>query len=210
MLFAEEFVLLALDPDGTPARGVINQPGAEISVTGALLSELVHQGHLSVDDDRIELADGRPDHPLLALALENTAPHDGKKLTSRLESITHAGWSEVIDHMIHNGVLGRDKPTLRPTRHPVTDPVAHAALLNEVRLAAQSTGPLTDRLATLLALSGPCQLLDVVAPDPAEHQRAKERIAVAAEQDPVATAVAATITAAVATATMTTTIGIKT
>ena len=36
MLLAEAFALLALDPDGTVARGMSNQPAAAVGVTGAL------------------------------------------------------------------------------------------------------------------------------------------------------------------------------
>ena len=41
----------------------------------------------------------------------------------------------------------------------------------------------------LLALSGPCQMLEVVAPDRADRAKAKKRIAHAAEQVPAADAV---------------------
>lgn len=198
MLIAEEFVLLALDDDGTPARGTMNQSAAEIGVTGALLIELVLQGHVTLDGGRIGLTGTRPDHPMLAKALDNTEPHEGKKLKNRLGSITHAGWSEVVDAMVADGVVGREKHTLRPTRHPVADQAAHAALLSEVRTAAQGSGPLTDRLAALLALAGPCQMLEVVAPDRSDRKRAKERIDTAADQIPAASAVKYVIESAAA------------
>lgn len=189
MLLAEEFVLLALDPDGTVARGASSQPNAAVGVTGALVTQLVQEGHLALDDGRIRLTGSRPSHPMLAQAVDNLAPHDGKKLKGKLSSVKHAGWKEVVDGMVAAGVLGREKELLRPTRHPVTNPAAHAVLLAEVRDAAAGRRPLDARTASLLALAGPCQMLEVVAPERSDRDVAKRRIAEAAEQVPVAAAV---------------------
>jgi hypothetical protein len=195
MLIAEDLVLLGLDPDGSNARGASNQPAVATGVTGALLSELALDGHLDLSDGRIRLTGSRPTHPLLAQALDNTAPHEGKKLKSRLANIKHSGWTEVVDGMVEADVLGREKDALRPTRHPVTDPTAHAALLADVRAAAAGDGPLDERMAVLLALSGPCQLLEVVAPERSTRKHARERIDNAADLTPAAKAVKATIDA---------------
>jgi len=192
VLIAEELVLLALQPDGKLARGASNQSSVAVGVTGALVAELAIDGHLEVVDGRIRLTGTRPTHPLLAQVLDNVEPHEGKQLKSRLGAIKHSGWSEVVDAMIDAGTLGRDSAPLRPTRHPVNDLVAHAQLLADVRAAAAGA-PLDARLATLLALSGPCQLLEVVVPDRADRKAAKARIDAAAEQVPVAGAVKAVI-----------------
>ena len=189
MLLAEEFVLLALDPDGRPARGMSNQPAAAVGVTGALVTELLLDGHVDVADGRIRLTGTRPANRLLAVVLDNLAAHEGKKLKSRLGSVKHSGWTEVVDGMVASGVIGRQKEPLRPTRHPVTDPSAHAALLAEVRAAATGDGPMDPRIATLLALAGPSHLLEVVAPARSDRAKAKQRIAEAAEQVPAAAAV---------------------
>lgn len=188
-LLAEDFVLLALDDDGSVARGISNQPNAAVGVTGALVTELALDGYLDLTDGRIRLTGTRPSDPLLAQALDNVAPHEGKRLKSRLGAIKHAGWSEVVDAMVEAGILGREKGALRATRHPVRDPAAHAALLARVRAAASSDAPLDQRDAVLLALAGPCQMLEVVAPERADRAKAKQRIAQAAEQVPAATAV---------------------
>ena len=196
MLIAEEFVLLALDPDGRNARGASNQPAAAVGVTGALVAELVIDGHLDVSDGRIHLTGSRPAHPMLAQALDNVARHDGKKLKSKFGDIKHSGWSEVVDGMVDAGIVGREHHALQTTRHPVADPGAHAALLATVRAAATGSGPMDPRVATLLALAGPCQLLEVVAPERADRRHAKDRIAEAAEQVPVAESVKRVIDAA--------------
>lgn len=188
-MLAEELVLLALDLDGRPAHGVSNQSAAAVGVTGALVTELVQDGHVDIADDRIHLTGTRPENRFLAEVLDELAPHEGKKLTRRLGSVKHAGWAEVVDQMVASGVLGREKEGRRPTRHPVSDPGAHEALLAEVRAAAQREGPMDPRVATLLALAGPSQLLEVVAPMRSERANAKRRIAEAAEQVPAAAAV---------------------
>ena len=189
MLLAEDFVLLALDANGTPARGNTNQSSVALGVTGALIAELAIDGQVELTDGRIHLTGTTPTHPRLVQALENLAPHEGKKLKSRLASVKHAGWNEVVDGMVEAGTIGREKDGLRPTRHPVTDPAAHAALLAEVRAAAVGDGPLSQHDAVLLALAGPCQLLEVVAPERADRKQAKRRIAAASEQVEAAAAV---------------------
>jgi len=165
MLLAEAFVLLALNADGTPAHGS-NQPNVAMGVVGALVTELVLDGHLDLSDGRIRLAGSKPTAPLLVLALQNLAPHEGKK------------------HSLH------------ATRHPVVDATAHARLRAEVHSAAIGEGPLDPRHAALLALAGPCRLLEVVAPDRADRAQAKRRIAEAAERVPAAAAVKYAIEAA--------------
>ena len=178
--------MMALDPDGTVAR---SQSAAALGVTGALVAELVHDGHLTLDDGRIHLTGTSPQHRLLIQAFEGVKPHEGKKLKTTLGSIKHAGWSEVVDSMIEAGVLGRDKQAFRATRHPILDPRAQDLLLGEVRSAAVGDGPLDWRMATLLALAGVSQMLEVVAPSRGDRQRAKQRIKEATEQVPVAAAV---------------------
>lgn len=198
MLLAEQFVLLALDADGTVARGASNQPYAALGVTGALIADLVMEGHVDLADGRIRLTGTIPTNPLLAQTLENLRPHDGKKLSSRFPAVKHSGWPEVVDAMVAAGVLGREKSPLHPTRHPVTDPAGHAALLADVRAAATGDGPLNEREAVLLALAGPCQMLEVVAPDRADRKQTKRRIAQASEQVGAADAVNKSIAVLVA------------
>jgi Golgi phosphoprotein 3 (GPP34) len=189
VLLAEEFVLLALTPDGRLAHGTLNQPAAAVGVTGALVTELVQEGHVDIDNGRIRRTGTRPANRLLAEVLDNLAAHEGKRLQRRLGSVKHSGWSEVVDAMVAAGVIGRVKDPLRPTRHPVADKPAHARLLAEVRAAATGAGRMEPRIATLLALAGPSQLLEVVAPARSDRAMAKRRIAEAATQVPAAAAV---------------------
>lgn len=79
--------MLALDPDGTVAR---SQSAAAVGVTGALVVELVQDGHLTLDDGRIHLTGTKPRHPLLVQALGGLKPYESKKLKTKLGSIKHA------------------------------------------------------------------------------------------------------------------------
>jgi hypothetical protein len=196
MLLAQEFVLLALDPDGRPARGHAYQPAAAIGVTGALITELSQQGHLDLGDGRIRLTGTRPAHGLLQQVLDSVAAHEGMKLKSRLSSIKHSGWSEVVDLMIDEGLLGRQKEPLHPTRHPVLCLDAQQQIQHRVRAAAISDEPMDERTAALLALAGPSQLLEVVAPDRADRTHAKRRISEASDRVPAAEAVQYAVEAA--------------
>lgn len=190
VLIAEEFVLLALTPAGSPARGASYQSGYATGVTGALVTELQLQGHITLDGGRIGVVGSVPEHPLLRQVLENLRPYDGKKLGSKLGMIRQSGWNEVVDAMVDAGVLGRQRPSaLQQTRHPVTDLDLHRTVLARVQAAARSDGPLDYRDAALIALAGPCQLLEIVAPERAERKHAKARIAEAARWIPAADAV---------------------
>jgi Golgi phosphoprotein 3 (GPP34) len=196
MLLAEEFVLLALTPEGVPARGYTNHSASAVGVTGALLTELSQEGHFALIGGEIHVTGTKPSHPLLLQVLDNVLPHDGKKLKRCLSNIKHSGWSEVVDLMIEHGKLGREQHPLHPTRHPVLCLEQQTEILHRVRAAASSGESMDDRTATLLALAGPCQLLEVVAPDRADRKLAKRRIEEATERVPVADAVKYVVDAA--------------
>jgi hypothetical protein len=195
MLLAEAFVLLALNPDGTPARGLTAQSAVKLCVTAALLTALSQDGHLDLSDGRIRLTGTTPTHPLLQQVLDNVRLDEGKKLKNRLAQLRHSGWNEVVDLMVEEGLLGRETRTMRPTRHPVLCSQEQDALLRQVRSAATGIGPMDDRTATLLALAGPGQLLEVVAPDRADRAAARTRIKEAADRVPAAAAVKSVIDA---------------
>ena len=72
------------------------------------------------------------------------------------------------------GVLGRNRPSVfRPTRHPFIGTAARRAVLDQVRAVATGAGPVRPDVAVVLALAGPCRLLERVAPDRRIRGRAK-------------------------------------
>jgi hypothetical protein len=201
VLLAEGIVLVSLSPDGTLARGVMSQTAIGIAVTGALVADLVEAGHVTLPDGRVHLTGTRPTEPLLARTLDNLERHEGKRFKRRIGSIKHAGWKEVVDDMIDRGIVGRVKESMRPTRHPVTDPAAHAALLATVRRAATDDSDPPPWVADLLALAGPAQLINVVAPNRADRKSVRKRMAAAADRTPAMKSIVRAVRDAVTAAT---------
>lgn len=197
MLIAEQLVLLSLSPDGRPARGGNGQQ-LDLAVAAALVTELAAADAVALDRRLSVVRQQAFDHPLLARAMRVAVEVDGRKLTGALPTIAkRAGRAAVVDHLVAAGVLGRVKPSWwQPTRHPVLDQAAHADVLTRTRRAATSDGPLDLATATLLALSGPCQLLEVVAPLRDDRREARRRIKEATERVPAAGAAKKAIDAA--------------
>src|SRR5262249_58048164 len=74
--------------------------------------------------------------------------------------------AQVAGRLATAGVLGQGRPSRwRPARYRVTDAAARQAVLDEVRMAAAGTGPVRPQVAVILALAGPCRLLEQGAPD---------------------------------------------
>lgn len=93
----------------------------------------------------------------------------------------------MVNRLVGTGVLGRVRPSvLRPTRHPVLDTAARQAVLDQVRAAARGEGPVRPEVAVVLALAGPCRLLERVAPDRGTRGEAKKQIARATAETPFA------------------------
>jgi len=63
-------------------------------------------------------------------------------------------------------------------------------VLDQVRAAATGQGPVPPDVAVVLALAGPCRLLERVAPDRGTRGQAKKRIAQATAETPFAPGVA--------------------
>ena len=94
---------------------------------------------------------------------------EGKKAKQVIGGLSrHIGGSRdrVVNRLADAGVLGRVRPSvLRPTRHPVLDTAARQAVLDQVRTAARGEGRVRPDVGAVLALAGPCHLLERVAPD---------------------------------------------
>jgi hypothetical protein len=139
--------------------------------------------------------DTRPGDELLADVYDAVRDHlEGRKAKQVIGGLSrHIGESRdrVIDRLAGTGVLGRDGPSaLRPTRHPVLDTAARQAVLDQVRIAARGEEPVRPDVGVVLALAGPCRLLERVAPDRGTRGEAKKQIARAAAEAPFAPGVA--------------------
>ena len=188
MLIAEELILVALDPvKGTVPLGAKTYLNAGLA--GALLAELAIAGNLGIKDGRIVPAGDPPTDPFLAEVLaaigSETTADRAKSAVKKLDRQVGGVWHRLVERMVAAGTLGEDKHgRLIPTRHPVLDRPGQDSVLGGVRAAAAGDGPLAPRSAVLLALAGPCRLLERVAPDRSGRRHAKTRIKEATEKAP--------------------------
>ena len=173
-------LLIALDDKGHVPVG----SGAliQVGMTGALLADLAIDGRLAVaQDGTVRAGDTRPGNELLADVCDAVREHlQGRDVRQVIGGLSHhigGSWDRVVDRLIDAGVLGRDRPSLlRPTRHPVLDTAARQAVLDQIRAATAGDGPVSPQVAVVLALIGPCRLLERVAPDPGTRGEARRRI----------------------------------
>jgi hypothetical protein len=194
VLIAEMLLLTALNDKGHVPVG----SGAliQVGLTGALLADLAIDGRLAVaEDGTVRAGDTRPGDGLLADVCDAVREHlQGRNVRQVIGGLSHhigGSWDRVVDRLIDAGVLGRDRPSLlRPTRHPVLDTAARQAVLDQIRAAAAGEGPVFPQLAVVLALIGPCRLLDRVAPDPGTRGEAMRRIDRVTAEAPFAPGVA--------------------
>jgi hypothetical protein len=147
------------------------------------------------EDGTVRAGDARPGDELLADACDAVREHlQGRNVRQVIGGLSHqigGSWNRVVDRLIGAGVLGRDRPSLlRPTRHPVLDTAARQAVLDQIRAAAAGEGPVSSQVAVVLALIGPCRLLERVAPDPGTRGEAKRRIDRVTAETPFAPGVA--------------------
>ena len=167
VLLAEELALIALDPDsGRHALGIRDNLNA--CLAGLLVVEL----HL----------DDRPESQLLTAASEVVAEAGPKTkavlsaMSGGLDRLLGMGtWDAVVAGLVEGGVVAPSSGGLWP-RHQVIDRAARDAVIERLRAAAASDDPLDARTASLLSMTGPAQLLELVAPDRAARKHARRRI----------------------------------
>jgi hypothetical protein len=194
VLIAEMLLLVAVNEKGHVPFG--SDSFVNIGLTGALLAELAIDGQLTIaEDGTVRAGDPRPGDVLLADAYDAVREHlEGKKARRVIGGLSrHIGGSRkrVVDRLVEGGVLGRDRPSaFRPTRHQVLDTAARQEVLDQVRAAATGDGPVRPDVAVVLALTGPCRLLERVAPERSARGEAKRRIAWATAETPFAPSVA--------------------
>jgi hypothetical protein len=190
VLIAEMLLLTALNDRGHVPVG----SGAliQVGMTGALLAELAIDGRLAVaEDGTVRAADTRPGDELLADVCDAVREHlQGSNARHVIGGLSHhigGSRDRVAGRLTGAGVLGRDRPSLlRPARHPVLDTAARQAVLDQIRAAAAGEGPVSPQVAVVLALIGPCRLLERVAPDPGARREAKRRIDRVTAETPLA------------------------
>jgi hypothetical protein len=181
VLIAEMLLLVAVNDRGlVPIRRkaayTARNAFMKVGLAAALLAELAIDGQLTIEKrgrlraGRLRAAGTRPGDQLLGDVYDAVRNHlDGREAGGVINGLGGAiggTWDRVVDRLVDAGVLGRVRPSLlRPARHPVIDAAAQQAVLDQVRAAAMGAGPLRPDIAVVLALAGPCRLLEEVAPD---------------------------------------------
>ena len=168
----------------------------QAGMTGALLADLAVDGRLAIaEDGTVRTAGTRPGDDLLGDVYDAVREHlqgrNGRQVIGGLSHQIGGSWDRVVGRLTDAGVLGRDKPSLlRPTRYPVLDTAARQTVLDQIRAAAAGEAPVSPQVAVVLALIGPCRLLERVAPDPGTRGETKRRIDRVLAATPFAPAVA--------------------
>ena len=167
MLLAEELALIALDPDsGRYSLGTRDQLNA--CLAGLLVAEL----HL----------DDRPSVPVLDAAGE-VLDKAGPKLKSVLSAMNRGlerrlgvgTWDAVIGSLVGAQIVAPAEGQVRP-RHRVLDRAARDGIVERLQVAAAGDESLDVRTAVLLSMTGPAQLLELVAPVRGSRKHARRRI----------------------------------
>ena len=185
MLLAEELALVAVKPgSGRHELGTGDQLNA--CLAGLLVAELLLEGYAGPGqrDDRIVAVPGRPapPSPTLAAALLVVA-EKGRKMKAVLSHMSrglqqHLGmstWEAAVSALTAEGILGPSTGGLLP-RQPLLDAAARDAIVDRLRAAADGEGPIEPRTALVLSMTGPAQLLEVVAPERRTRKHARNRI----------------------------------
>lgn len=185
MLLAEELALVAIKPDSgrheLGARDMLNA-----CLAGLLVAELLMDGVAGPGDrdDRVVVLDGHPEpsSPTLAAAagvvkekgpeVKAVLSHMSRGLEERLGAGT---WDAVMAGLVEAGVVGPATGGLL-SGHPLLDAGARDAVVTRLRAAAAGDGPIEPRTAPVLSMTGPAQLLEVVAPDRSTRKHARHRI----------------------------------
>lgn len=168
VLLAEELALIALDPrSGRTAVGERDRLNA--CLAGLLIAELA-------------LDDADRQDPLLAAAGDVLAEKRGKvksglsHMSRGLDQRLGLGtWDAVVGRLVWAGVVAPADGGLRP-RNRVVDVDRRERIVARLRDAASSDLPLPARTALLLSMTGPAQLLELVAPERRNRKHAKRRI----------------------------------
>lgn len=167
LLLAEELALVALDPkSGRHALGTGDALNA--CLAGLLVAEL-------------QLPDP-PASPLLD-AVAGVLADKGPKLAHVLSAMDRclgkrvgAGtWESTVAALVDRGAVEPSTGGWRPA-HPVIDHGLRNRIVDRLRAAAAGYEPMELRTALVLSMTGPAQLLELVAPDRATRQHARDRI----------------------------------
>lgn len=184
MLLAEELALVAVKPDtGRHVVGVRGQLNA--CLAGLLVAELMLEGAATPAEANkgvFMTGQHRPESPTLAAAAEVVAAkapkikailsHMDRGLRQHLQTGT---WDTAMAGLVATGALAPATQGRLPS-HDLVDPAVRDGPIDGLRAAAAGDGPMAQRTALVLSMTGPANLLEVVAVDRGSRRHARRRI----------------------------------
>jgi hypothetical protein len=180
VLLSEELALVAIKPASGRHQLGTGEP-LNACLAGLLIAELVLDGAVGTSDGIVVTGEPPANRTLAAAA--RVVAEKGPKIKAVLSHMSrglqqHLGrstWESAVAGLEGAGVLAPATGLVRPER-PLLDARARDALVDRLRAAAAGNGPLDLRTAVLLSMTGPAQLLEVVAPTHAGRGHARGRI----------------------------------
>jgi hypothetical protein len=148
-----------------------------------LIGELVLDGAATAGDAKRTIVLTEASTTGLLAAVAEIVSEKGPKIKAVLSHMsrgldqrTGSGtWDSVIAGLARSGVLVVDEGGWR-TRYDLADVEVRAAIVDRLRSAAAGDEPLDPRTAMVLSMTGPAQLLEVVAPERRNRKHARRRI----------------------------------
>jgi len=184
VLLAEELALVAIHPESARhALGTRSQLNA--CIAGLLVGELLLDGVVARGANGgivVPEEHPAPASPVLAAAAEVVADK-GPKIKAVLSAMdrgltrqTGRGtWDSVVDGLVAAGVLASGDGGPR-SKNDVLDLAPRDEIVARLRAAAAGDDALDPRTALVLSMTGPAQLLQIVAPHHGERRHCRRRI----------------------------------
>jgi Golgi phosphoprotein 3 (GPP34) len=181
MLLSEQLALIAIDP-GSGRHGLGIRAELNACLAGLMVAELVVDGFAGGGDRDLVLTGAAPESPTLAAAARVVADK-GPRIKAVLSAMDRGlqrqlgtgTWDTAVAGLMAAGLVGPAEGAIRP-KHEIVDPAPGEALVTRLQAAARGEGDGDLRTAMLLSMTGPAQLLELVAPDRGERREARQRI----------------------------------
>jgi hypothetical protein len=188
LLIGEELVLLALRPDGSLAGQDLHLKHA---LGGALLTELVLDGHAALEGNVVVAVEGhpRPTHPVLAQALDAVATRRQHRPKAWVSRLARTARRDLLAGLVEAGILTEERhrilgilPRLRHPMADTADPAARDEPLGRLRAAVLDGAVPRPRTAALAGMVSAAGLDRAVFPD-ADRRAVRRRLKEIAEGD---------------------------
>jgi hypothetical protein len=183
MLLSEELALVAIDP-GSGRHSLGTRSHINACLAGLMVAELVVDGFATAGSDGrdLVLSGAAPESSSLAAAAGVVADK-GPRIKAVLSGMDRGlekelgtgTWDTAVAGLVAAGVIGPAEGMVRP-RHQILDPAVGEAAVGRLQAAARGEGGDDVRTALLLSMTGPANLLEIVAPQRGDRRAARRRI----------------------------------